>query len=343
MPSTTKILLAGLMAAATAQAQTDDQSFGPFSATDSGLKLTVQGTSKAIKDNNKGGDSTMSITTTAEGYGFKVMLEPSFTITTKDCKQAATSPVVSLDMQMTLPAAFTTALATANTAAKLAQAAAGTCVTNCPGIGISVASLQQKFTFTIPFAKLASFKLSEVTGNAAAFKTALGLTGSDIVVKVAIADMAVYKAGNAIPLTATMTVGDATKMAFPTKVCSGSDGMKICAADSGTVCQALCSGAKTIAASPITATIDFPKEGLAMANALTGTAKTAALKYFAKCGPKGALTKDCFSLGDTTKGACVKPPPPTTTTAAAAAKSGASTTVMSAVVAGASLMMALMM
>jgi len=334
MPSTTKVLLAGLMAATTAQAAVTPGSLAAVSGTYAGLTVSISGTSSSQNDNNVGGDSTLAITGSATGYGFGMMLKPSFTISTKACKQLSTSPTVSLDMKMTLPSAFTTAITVANTALKIACS----CTT---GTGIDTAAMQQKYTISIPFNKLSSFKLSEFAPPN--FQAALKLTGSDIVVKVDVADMAVYKAGNAIPLTATMVVGDASKVTLPVGVCANS-GKVPCATGSGTICQTMCNGIKAIAATPITASIDFAKEGLAFANKLTGTAKTAALKNFAKCGPKGALTKDCFSIGDTTKGACVQPPPPTTTTTtAAAAKSGASTTVMSAVVAGASLMMALMM
>jgi len=332
MPSTTKVLLAGLMAATATQAATTTGTSGQLSGKLTGVgTFNVKAAFVSQDDNNAGGASTLTVTNDVMAYGFSVKVEPKFTITTKSCALVKDSPTVSLTMQLGLPAAMKTAITVANTALTLSG-----------GTGVVVADIEKAYTFDMPFAKLASFKLSDVAP--ANVKLGLMLTGSDVDVKVNIADIAVYKAGNAIPLTATMTIGDASKITLPTSgLCAKGKPSVICAGE-GVACGAMCAAVKAFAPAKWEQTIDFATVGLAAANALTdAAAKKTALTYFAKCGPKGALTKDCFSIGDTTKGACVKPPPPTTTTAAAAAKSGASTTVMSAVVAGASLMMALMM
>ena len=340
MPSTTKILLAGLMAATAVQAKTTDTTLtklsGTVGATGAQATVDISAVSSSQDDNNAGGASTLAATVKASvalvgGQNMGITLTPAFTITTKACKQLATSPTVSLTVTLALPAAMKTAINTMITAANG--------LTGTAGIGITVAQIEAPVVITVPFAKLASFKLSEFAP--AQFKLILGLTGSDIVLAVKVADMAVYAAGNAIPLTATLTVMDPTAMTLPLPgLCETGKPSVICGG-SGIGCNAMCLAVKVFAPAKYEQTLDFAKEGAGFADKVAdAAAKKLAKAYFVKCG--AAMDKDCFSIGDTSKGKCAIP-----TTAApatpAAAKSGASTAVVSAVVAGASLMMALMM
>ena len=210
-------------------------------------------------------------------------------VTSKEC-EVEKGPSATLSVQLALPSALKSAFDTMSSVLKAAQLDA------LPGS----AELEKEYTITLDGTDTGvSVDLSSVvTGD---LKMALGMSGTDITIKVLKSDIKIFQSGIALPLKIDIVVMDPNKVKLPISKACG-EGSRVCnTADygltyggqtydvQGTACKTLCAAIKNIVSKPL----------------IAETLDVAVLM------PKAQVTcgsEKCISVGDTSS-KCENPTP----------------------------------
>ena len=178
---------------------------------------------------------------------------PKILVTSKEC-EVEKGPSATLSVQLALPSALKSAFDTMSSVLKTAQ------LDGLPGS----AELEKEYTITLDGTDTGvSVDLSSVvTGD---LKMALGMSGTDITIKVLKSDIKIFQSGIALPLKIDVVVMDPNKVKLPiskacgkgSRVCNEADYSEYCVGVGSTFsvqakgCQALCSAIKNIASKPL--------------------------------------------------------------------------------------------
>lgn len=187
--------------------------------------LAISGETSATNDNWVGGETSLTINTKVAVAAAKtsITIGTKVKATTKECNLNATSPSASITITLELPDAFITALS-------ILDAVPG--ITGLP----SAADLVKPFTFEYAGdADGVSVLVSDVAVGP--LKQNLQMTGSDIKIEIKKKDLVVKQAGLAVPMTATVTLMDPTKITIPVAGACGDGQSTVCDAETtGEVC-----------------------------------------------------------------------------------------------------------
>jgi hypothetical protein len=213
---TTKFFILVAFVVATCTATTTDTTIAEISVDMAPAKLTLSGTTSATNDNWVGGESSLNINTkvAVEAAKTSITIGTKIKATTKECNLTSTSPSASVTITLELPDAFITALSTLDGV-----------IDGLP----KAADLVKPFTFEYAGdADGVSVLVSDVAVGP--LKQNLQMTGSDIKIEIKKADIGVKQAGLAVPMTATVTLMDPTKITIPISGACGDGQSTVCAA-----------------------------------------------------------------------------------------------------------------
>lgn len=217
--------------------------------------VKLSGEDTGITDNWVGGESSLSVpvaVTTSPDIG-GITVTPKILVTSKEC-EVEKGPSATLSVQLALPSALKSAFDTMSSVLKTAQ------LDGLPGS----AELEKEYTITLDGTDTGvSVDLSSVvTGD---LKMALGMSGTDITIKVLKSDIKIFQSGIALPLKIDVVVMDPNKVKLPiskacgkgSRVCNEADyseysvGVGSAFSVQAKGCQALCSAIKNIASKPL--------------------------------------------------------------------------------------------